>query len=225
MFIKKSIIFFTVLFLISSPLFAATETAPTISFDKAFKQLKDGNERFVQGKMIHPHQDAERRGELTENQKPFAIVVSCSDSRVPTEIVFDQGIGDIFAVRVAGNIIDNTQLASIEYAVKYLGASLIVVLGHGQCGAVNAAIKGYDEPNYIEKIVKQIQPAVKAARAEKGDLLENAIKENVKMMDRKMEVSGNVLPQQIRDGRVRILGAYYHLDSGEVEFLPEQERK
>src|SRR6184192_4939728 len=154
---------------------------PTVAPAEAISRLKEGNGRYTNGNLQHPGQTAERRTELAKSQHPFAAIVSCSDSRVPPEIVFDQGLGDLFVVRVAGNVIDDHGLGSIEYAVDHLGARLIVVLGHQSCGAVQAAketiaAKG-KAPGHIESLVTAIKPAVEATV--NGDL-DATIKANVK---------------------------------------------
>lgn len=129
------------------------------------QKLIDGNKRYVEGKFIHPNQSAERRMELSKDQNPFAVILSCSDSRVPPEIIFDQGIGDLFIIRVAGNIISNEVLGSIEYAVEHLDVGLVVVLGHERCGVVSAAVAGGEVHKHISSLVEAILPAVKTAES------------------------------------------------------------
>src|SRR6184192_4185539 len=145
---------------------------PAVAPTEAISKLKEGNGRYAGGNLQHPGQTTERRAELANTQHPFATIVSCSDSRVPPEIVFDQGLGDLFVVRVAGNVIDDHGLGSIEYAVDHLGARLIVVLGHQSCGAVKAAKETIaaksKAPGHIQSLVTAIQPAVEATA--KGDL-------------------------------------------------------
>ncbi len=180
--------------------------------------LMEGNKRFVSEKLTHPHQDLKQRKEVSSGQKPFAVIVGCSDSRVPPEIIFDQGIGDLFIIRVAGNIVDDVALGSIEYAVEHLGTNLVVVLGHSKCGAVTATAKGTEAHGHIESIVRIIMPAVEMARGQKGDIVENAIKNNMEMVKKKITSSEPIITKAIREGRLKVIGAYYDIDSGIVEF-------
>ncbi len=159
------------------------------SADQALKNLTDGNARFVSGTATHPHQDQKRLAETVSAQHPFAIVVGCSDSRVPPEVIFDQGIGDIFVVRTAGEVMDNATLGSIEYGVEHLGAPLVVVLGHDSCGAVKAAVEGGEAEGQIAYLVEAIKPAVDQAK------------------------SG------VSEGDLTIIGARYHLNNGTVAFM------
>src|SRR6266446_1417074 len=196
---------------------------PTVAPAEAISKLKEGNGRYTNGKLQHPGQTTERRAELTKDQHPFAVIVSCSDSRVPPEIVFDQGLGDLFVVRVAGNVIDDHGLGSIEYAVDHLGARLIVVLGHQSCGAVQAARETIaaksKAPGHIQSLVTAIQPAVEATA--KGDL-EATIKANVKDVVRALRSSTPILKAKVDSGDLRVVGAYYNLDTGAVTFLDEK---
>lgn len=186
------------------------------------ERLMQGNQRYVSSTTVCHEDWSAKRSALTQSQKPFAIIVSCSDSRVPPEIVFDQSLGDLFVVRVAGNIVDDFAVGSIEYGVKVLGANLIVVLGHSNCGAVEAAMKGLKFDNHIQEVVTAIQPAVEATKGQSGDLLEKTIKANVKNVENKLKSSKPVLAQLIDNGTLRITGAYYNLDTGKVEFLDKQ---
>src|SRR6266436_6545037 len=217
---------------------------------KATSRLKEGNGRYTSGNQQHPHessderayiatnsyenagmiflgmtaaQAAKRRAELTKSQHPFAVIVSCSDSRVPPEIVFDQGLGDLFIFRVAGNVIDDHGLGSIEYAVDHLNVRLIVVLGHQSCGAVQAAketiaAKG-KAPGHIESLVTAIKPAVEATA--KGDL-EATIKANVKDVVQALRSSTPILKAKVDSGEIQVIGGYYSLDTGAVTFLDEK---
>lgn len=187
----------------------------------SLKILKAGNARFVESKLIHPNQSLERRNELVAGQAPKAVVISCSDSRVPPELVFDQGLGDLFVVRVAGNILNNENIGSVEYAVEHTGAPLVVVLGHKKCGAVAAAVKGGDIPGHIKSITDAIEPAVREAKktAGKGDVAEKAAHINVENVVRALKTSQPILAEELKEGDVKIVGAYYDLDSGKVEWL------
>jgi carbonic anhydrase len=152
----KSEILFIVLF--SFNLFAQTES------NALLKKLSDGNTRFVTSHMIHPNISDIRRTEVAQGQKPFAVILTCSDSRVPPEIIFDQGLGDLFVIRTAGEVVDDIAIASIEYAIEHLGVKLIVVMGHQKCGAVDAAVKGGKFTLHIDQLVEEIMPAVKKAK-------------------------------------------------------------
>ncbi len=199
----------------SSCAFAADPTAPSVSADDALGRLKGGNERFATSKVSEGKPVAARRAETAQGQHPFAIVVACADSRTAPEIVFDQGIGDLFVIRTAGNLVDDYALGSIEYGVEHLGVRLIVVLGHERCGAVTAALAGGSAPGHINSLVRDIQPAVTASKGKEGDALTNAIHENdaeVAAKIRKEAQLGELASQ------VRIVEGYYDLDTGKVEW-------
>jgi len=202
----------------------ATTTAPTNGED-AWKLLQEGNARFVSGELAHPKRDFFRRAEQAEHQTPFAVILGCADSRVPPEIVFDEGIGDLFPVRVAGNTAaDNTVLGSIEYGAAVLHCVLILVLGHESCGAVKAAVekvtKGTTPPGHIDSVIQPIVPAVEAARTRnEPDLLEAAIRENVKRQVELLQSSQPVLAGLVQGGKTKVIGAEYDITSGHVERL------
>ncbi len=196
---------------------------PSVAPAEAISKLKEGNGRYTSGNLQHPGQTTERRSEVTKSQHPFAVIVSCSDSRVPPEIVFDQGLGDLFIFRVAGNVIDDHGLGSIEYAVDHLNVRLIVVLGHQSCGAVQAAketiaAKG-KAPGHIESLVTAIKPAVEATAK---DDLDTTIKANVKHVVQALWSSTPILKAKVDSGELRVVGGYYSLDSGAVTFLDEK---
>jgi len=196
---------------------------PTVAPAEAVSKLKEGNGRYISGNLQHPGQTTERRAELTKDQHPFAVILSCSDSRVPPEIVFDQGLGDLFVVRVAGNVIDDHGLGSIEYAVDHLGARLIVVLGHQSCGAVKAAketiaAKG-KAPGHIQSLVTAIRPVVEATAK---DDLETTVKANVKHVVQALRSSTPILKAKVDSGEVQVIGGYYSLDAGAVSLLDEK---
>lgn len=196
---------------------------PAVAPAEAVAKLKEGNGRYTSGNLQHPGQTTERRTELANTQHPFAVVVSCSDSRVPPEIVFDQGLGDLFICRVAGNIVNDENLGSIEYAVDHLGSRLIVVLGHQRCGAVQAAketiaAKG-KAPGHIESLVTAIKPAVEATAK---DDLDTTIKANVKHVVKALRSSTPILKAKVDSGEVQVIGGYYSLDTGAVTFLDEK---
>ena len=186
--------------------------------DVALARLKEGNDRFVAGRMIRPEQSPETRIRLSTGQKPFAVVVTCSDSRLPPEVIFDQGLGDLFVVRVAGNVVDEVGLGSIEYAIEHLHTPLIVVLGHEKCGAVSATLDAlqppYDRPHgAIESIVDGITPAVREALTQQGDLLKNAILANI-AHSRDVIKGDPELEDYLKFDAVKIATGYYSLSDG-----------
>ncbi|TVR21920.1 MAG: carbonic anhydrase [Anaerolineaceae bacterium] len=178
-----------------------------------------GNARFVEMHPSHPHQDPAYLRSLVQRQKPIAAILGCADSRVPAELVFDQGFGDLFVVRVAGNVMDEVVLASLEFAVGSLGVGLIVVLGHSRCGAVGATIKAEALPSHLPELSRRIQPAVDRVRDEPGDLLENAIRMNAKMVAEQLREQSEILREAVEVRALKIVSAYYDLQSGEVKFL------
>jgi carbonic anhydrase len=188
-------------------------------------KLKFGNEQFAKGALQTPKVDEMTRYTLeTEGQRPFAVVVSCSDSRVPPELVFNQGLGDLFVVRVAGNIVNEENLASIEYAVEHLKASLIVVLGHTHCGAIKAAVDGQPLAGHLTHLVAHIEPVIRQLRHThphlKGDaLVERVIQENVRYTIRVILERSEIVRKQYEAGKVQFAGGVYHLREGKVEWL------
>ncbi len=196
----------------------------TVNADDALKTLQAGNERFVGGKLnsVTIEEINARRAELAKGQKPFAVVVCCSDSRVGPEIVFDQELGNIFVVRTAGQVLDAAGIGSIEYAVAHLGSPLVVVLGHEHCGAVAAAVADAKEPGHIADVIKAIRPAVKASKDMPGDPLDNAIKANVQDIAAKLKKTGPIISESVKAGRVKVIGGVLSLNSGKVNILPEE---
>jgi len=189
-------------------------------------KLKTGNEKFVSGHPAHPHETLNRINELKKGQNPFAVVVSCSDSRLPPELVFDQGLGDIFSIRTAGNIIGDYELGSIEYAVEHLHCKLIVVLGHENCGAIQAyaasAASGNENHHgdHIQNLVNYI------ASEEEEKIIPDSLKSNIDLLVKAnilhgvnlLKSSTPVLKPLVEKNEVRIIGAYYDLDNGNVLF-------
>ena len=178
---------------------------------ESLQRLLAGNQRYVKDQLLHPNHSSDRREELSGGQSPFVIVVGCSDSRVAPEIIFDQGLGDLFIVRVAGNVVGPIELASVEYSAKYLGSSLIVVLGHESCGAVTAVVKGTTAD--IEDIADLIKPAIKGSKG-----IESAIKDNVRWTVTQLKTVP-LIKQMMLDKKIDCVGAYYHLGTGNVEIL------
>jgi len=196
--------------------------AGSIAPDVALARLKAGNARFVSNPSSKEKPTAQRRAETAQTQHPFAIIVACSDSRTAPELVFDQNIGDLFVVRTAGNLIDDHGLGSIEYAVGHLGTRLIVVLGHERCGAVKAAMASPTAPGHIQSLVRDIQPAVEAAKGEKGDTLANTVKANARLVAEKIRKEAELGEHK---SEVRVVTGVYDLDTGEVQWLPDRPAK
>ena len=194
----------------------------SVSPDVALARLKAGNARFVANPVSKGKPTAARRAETAQTQHPFAIIVGCADSRTSPELVFDQDIGDLFVIRTAGNLIDDHGLGSIEYAVDHLGTRLIVVLGHERCGAVKAAMASATAPGHVNSLVRDIQPAVEAAKGEKGDPLANTVKANARLVAEKI---GKEAELGEHKSEVRIVTGYYDLDTGVVEWLEEKVEK
>lgn len=185
--------------------------------DPYLQRLIDGNERFVEAKMKNPNQTPERRVETIAGQEPFAAIVGCADSRVPPEIIFDQGIGDLFVVRVAGNVIGPIELDSIHFAALGLGSSVILVMGHQDCGAVNAVVQG--NAKGIEAVANLIEPSVEMERRLNAkNLLEASIKQNAQQM-RDLLLKSPALQAPIKDKKLTIYAGYYNKETGRVEIL------
>lgn len=180
-------------------------------------RLKQGNMRYVNDKLEHPNRTLERRQAIASKQEPFATIVGCSDSRVSPEIIFDQGVGDLFVVRVAGNVVGPLELDSIEYSILHLHASVIIVLGHENCGAVDAVVQGTVQD--IESVAELIQPAVQAARTQNpANLLEAAIKANAIHVKNYL-LKTPVIQKFVADKKLEVYAGYYHLETGAVEIL------
>ena len=188
----------------------------TIHGRQALQRLLKGNQYFVASRLLHPHQTPERRAELLRGQQPFAAIVGCSDSRIPPEVIFDLGLGDVFVIRTAGNVLDDVGLGSLEYAVEHLHVPLILVLGHENCGAVTAALQGGETHGHLSRLLTAIQPVISQAKIQTGNVLENAIKANITRIVEQIKTAAPVLSRAVQEGLVEVVGAYYHLDSGKV---------
>ncbi len=205
----------------------ASSGGPGLSADEALAKLKEGNMRYVAAASVAPHQDAARRHETaTDGQHPFATILSCADSRVPLEIVFDQGVGDIFAVRVAGNVAAVDEIGTMEYGAEHLGVPLIVVLGHTKCGAVTAVVKNEPVTENIGKLVSPIVPAVKSvksrfASSDLEELINKSIEANIWQAISDIYAKSPLLKQMAAAGKVKVVGALYDIDSGEVRWFGE----
>jgi carbonic anhydrase len=210
-----------VLFALVTPSVAVADTpAPPRSPDEALHALVAGNQAFVAAGASCARQSPARRGEVAAAQHPIAVVVGCADSRVPPETIFGQGIGDLFVIRVAGNVIDDAVLGSIEYAVEHVGVPLVIVLGHERCGAVQAALSDEPAHGHVDAIVRRIRAAIEHARKGPGDALDKAVRANVSASVRDVQSSTPVLAPLVGKGRVKVVGARYDLDTGAVELLP-----
>jgi carbonic anhydrase len=213
-------------FAASASLAFASGGGAGVSADEALQKLMDGNQRFVSSKLgTCAATDAPAREKLARTQHPYAIILSCSDSRVPPELVFDKSLGEIFVIRVAGNVADPIVLGSIEYATEHLGSQLIMVLGHERCGAVTATVnaKGKPEGN-IGAIVTAIQPAAKKAKeiykgTSNEELVECAVAVNAKSVAASLTKKSKVLAEQLKEGKIKIVAAKYDLDDGKVTLL------
>jgi carbonic anhydrase len=196
--------------------------ATAVSADAVIAELKAGNDHHVSKQYRHPNQSATRQRELASAQNPHAGVLACADSRVPPEIVFDQGLGDLFDVRVAGNVATDAELGSLEYAAEHLALPLIVVLGHQKCGAVTATAEaGATPPGHLPALVNLIRPAVQAAASMTGDKIDNAVRVNVQNTVRQLRAAKPTLAGLCARGQLKVVGAVYALDTGKVDWLPD----
>ncbi|MEU8616018.1 carbonic anhydrase, partial [Actinoplanes sp. NPDC048791] len=189
----------------------------------ALARLLAGNRRFVSGHARHPHQTLADLHEVAAGQHPFAITIGCADSRVSPEFLFDQGLGDLFDNRVAGNIVDDLLLGSIEFAVEEFGSPLVVVLGHERCGAVTATIdaieSGAGAPGHIGTIVDALRPIVEPELSRPGDVVDNAVRANIRAQAAQLTARSELLAEHVRAGELRIVGARYDLDTGRVALV------
>ena len=206
--------------------FAADTPTTSLTADQALATLKEGNSKFLTDSPLRAVQGRARRLEIARGQAPFAVLVSCSDSRVPPEVLFGRGLGELFIVRNAGNTVDTVALGSIEYAIAVLGVPLIVVLGHERCGAVDAALSVVEKntvfPGSLNQMIEPILPAALMARSTgaKGEaLLDAAVRENIRRVVNRIKNSEPVLMNPIKTGKVKVVGARYDLDDGEVDFF------
>jgi carbonic anhydrase len=206
----------------------AADPSPGPTADQARQRLVEGNQRYVKGSMkACGASSSATRSQLATGQKPFAIILSCSDSRVPPEMVFDEGLGELFVVRVAGNVPDPIVLGSIEYAAEHLASPLVVVLGHERCGAVTAAVDAESKATgNLAAIVKAVSPAVKRAKSTAHDkskdaIVEAAVVENARMVAGDLTKQSPILKKLVAEGRLRIVPARYDLDDGTVTMLDQ----
>lgn len=187
-----------------------------ISWQDALARLKKGNENFVADHLDGRLQNSSRRGELTSGQDPFAIILSCADSRVVPELAFDTGLGELFVIRVAGNVANTSTIASIEYAVANLQAHLIVVMGHESCGAITAALAGGDNGHNLNHLLKHVQPALDAGDDKD---VNSVVKTNAKLTGEQIRERSSIISEAVAAGNTKIVSAYYNLGTGKVDFM------
>src|SRR6476659_4904158 len=196
-------------------------TEEKVTPDSVLAELRAGNAHHVAHRYQHPHETAERQRELASSQSPHAEILSCADSRVPPELIFDQGLGDLFIIRVAGSAVSDTELGSLEYGAEHLHVPLLVVMGHQHCGAVTAAVEGGEAEGHIAALVNLLRPAVEKTRGMPGDHGENAVTANVEMVVKQLRTSTPVLAKLVSEGKLKVVGAVYSLDTGKVTWLPD----
>ena len=188
-----------------------------LNWEKALERLKNGNLHFIEDKLDGKLQNSSRREELVSEQKPYAIILSCADSRVVPEFTFDTGLGELFVIRVAGNVANTSTLASIEFAVAYLDVKLILVLGHENCGAITAAVQNQNstaDKNFAH-LFRYITPAIRLAKSDDINII---VKSNAKLTAENVYKNSSIIKKAVDEARVKIVPAYYHLESGKVDF-------
>jgi carbonic anhydrase len=188
--------------------------------DEILEQLMAGNQRYVAKNTTHQHhEDMARMSEVAMRQHPIAVILGCSDSRVLPEFIFDRGIGDLFVIRVAGNVLDDVVLGSIEYAVEHFGICLIIVLGHERCGAVTAAVRHLQVYGHVNAVMAAIEPAVAMVQDFDPDPIEAAVIANIKLTVKGIEASAPILAELVDRGKLKVVGARYDLDDGLVQIV------
>jgi carbonic anhydrase len=206
-----------------NPAAGATVEPLAANPDQALQLLRDGNQRFAENHAEHLDDNVARRMAVTSTQKPFATILSCVDSRVPIELIFDRGIGDLVVIRSAGEVLDRSVVGSLEFGVAELNTPLLMVLGHQRCGALTAAVKAFDthepQPGDLEFLVDALAPAVRQVTGQPGDRVTNAVKANVAFTVAQLRSKSAVLAQAESTGKARIVGGYYSLDTGRVDVL------
>ena len=190
-----------------------------LTADQALQRLIAGNERYVTGTATHPDQTIQRRAEVAKGQFPFAIVLTCSDSRVAPELLLDQGLGDLFVIRNAGNILDDHVIGSMEYAVEHLHVPLVLVVGHEKCGAISAAVAGGEASGHIHSLVEAIEPVVKQVKNLPGDPVENVVRANAQRIAETLTRSEPILKEAVNKGKLLVVPARYDLVTGHLEIL------
>jgi len=206
----------------SAPVVAAAPAAApaaVLTPDQVLQRLLEGNQRYVAGQPTHPDQSVERRSELAASQAPLAVVLTCSDSRVSPELFFDQGLGDLFVIRNAGNVLDDHVIGTMEYAVEHLHVGLIIVVGHSKCGAVSAAVAGGEIPGHIRSLTDAIAPALEDAKDAPGDKIDNVVRANARRAAATLTHVEPFLKSAVSAGHLRIVAARYDISTGQVEIL------
>ena len=216
---KKLFLILAVICISFSTQTALAHNHDNIPAEEALEKLVQGNKRFVELEQKHPDEDKKRRKEMLKGQHPFVVILSCSDSRVPPELIFDQGLGDIFEIRNAGNVLDEHVIGSIEYAVMHCGVKLIVIMGHQDCGAIAATLSGVSETKYIKSLEYSIQPAVEDCKKKGLEVNSyNVVKAHVMQDINELLSQDTELVKYMKENNVKIIPAYYHLDTGVVDF-------
>ncbi len=201
-----------------------------IDAKEALKRLIEGNKRFVSGQSTHPNRCDETKNSLLSGQKPFAVILSCSDSRVPVEIVFDVGLGDVFVIRTAGHVLSDEVMGSIEYAVQHLGVNLVMILGHENCGAIKSAVKSYKEKSfeklspYMQSIMKHIYPAIDKIVCPccETPLEDLSVKANILYQVDDLLKKDNFIAEKVKTGEITVVGAKYELKTGKIVIMSEK---
>jgi carbonic anhydrase len=196
-----------------------SQDARAMDAAEAWQTLLAGNRRYASGVGHHPRQSPYRRAEVLSAQHPFAVIIGCSDSRVPPEIIFDCGLGDLFVVRSAGHALDDAGYASVQYVVEHLGVQLLIVLGHSGCGAVKAVIDRVESPGHLGILISRLRSAVEAVEGRPGDLLHNAVAENISQTVAHLKTLEPVLADLVAAGKVSVVGAHYDLETGLVTLI------
>lgn len=192
---------------------------------ESLRKLIEGNKRFAQGKSLHPNRSEELRSALLDGQNPYAVVISCSDSRVPVEIIFDVGLGDIFVIRTAGHVLSNETMGSLEYAVHDLGVKFVMIMGHDNCSAVKSAMKAYNAGEYselspnLQALLNHIYPVFEKMEKSGQTSLDDAVKLNIQYQVEDLLKKDAYLAQQVKENKIMIAGAKYSLDTGLVEII------
>lgn len=196
---------------------------PAAAENNTLEKLLQGNNRFAAAHPLHPDESRERMGEIAKGQHPFAVVISCSDSRVPPELIFDQGLGDLFVIRTAGNLVGGLEIGSVEYAVEHFQVPLILVLGHEQCGAIKAFVEGGEAPGHIKDIVDSIKAEVEISAIAKDDKdrLEHCIEANLRHVTLQLQEQSSIIREKIEKGELRIVTGRYDLEKGDVTLLKQ----
>jgi carbonic anhydrase len=221
---RLSLLAFLTFTLITCSSYAQDQDVVIPTQDQVLKQLMDGNQRFANGEQRHPHEAVDWRNRLEQGQHPFAVILGCSDSRVPPELVFDQGLGDLFVIRLAGNVVDMDAIASVEYAINHLNTRFIMVLGHSQCGAATATLDHLQtpdgEPAEVVSLLYQIEPAVIGITEDmtREQQISHVIRRNIELGTRRLSRAPDIRSRMLKN-EIAILGAYYDIHTGKVELM------